>query len=443
MVNMLNKKVLIIGGGLAGSEAAWQLARRGIEVELYEMRPQKQTPAHHTPYLAELVCSNSFRSKNPEKAAGLLKEEMKLLDSLIIKVAEECQVPAGQALAVDRELFSRKITEIIENHPKMKVIREETKKLPKQRPLILATGPLTSDNLAEELFKITGRKGLYFYDAASPIIRRESIDMNKAFEANRYDKGEGKYINCPLTMEEYEIFWKELVKAERVKPKEFEQEIYFSACQPIEEVARTGKQALLFGCLKPVGLIDPRTGKQPYAVVQLRADNVQGNLYSLVGFQTSLKWTEQERVFSLIPALKKAEFVRFGVMHRNTYLNSPALINSTLEFRDFPGMFIAGQLSGVEGYIESAATGIVAGLNAFKYIKREKRIELPLTTALGSLLNYIARADLKNFQPMHVSFGLLPPLDKKIPKKERGRAYYQRSIEDLKAFISKYQEFNL
>lgn len=440
---MPEEKVQIIGGGLAGSEAAWQLAQRGVEVLLYEMRPKKQTPAHHTSYLAELVCSNSFRSKNPERAAGLLKEEMKLLGSIIIKVAEECQVPAGQALAVDRKLFSKKITKMIQNHPRIKVIRKEIKSLPGERPLIIATGPLTSNRFAQELFRITKKKGLYFYDAASPIVYRQSIDMSKAFEANRYDKGEGTYINCPLTKEEYENFWNELVKAERVKPKNFEKEIYFSACQPIEEVAKSGKQALLFGCLKPVGLIDPRTGERPYAVAQLRRDNVKGDLYSLVGFQTSLKWSEQERVFRLIPALYKAEFVRFGVMHRNTYLNSPSLIDPTLEFRDYPGLFIAGQLSGVEGYIESAATGIVAGLNALRYLKGEKRIELPLTTVLGSLLNYIARADSENFQPMHVSFGLLPPLDKKVPKKKRGKAYFLRSIYDLKAFISKTQEFNL
>lgn len=444
---MSRRKVVIIGGGLAGSEAAWQLAERGVEVLLYEMRPVKQTPAHHTPYLAELVCSNSFRSKSPEKAAGLLKEEMKLLGSLIIKVAEDCQVPAGQALSVDRELFAKKITEIIENHPKIKVIREEVKKLPDARPLIIATGPLTSDSFAEELFKITGNKGLYFYDAASPIVKKESIDMSKAFEANRYEKGEGSYINCPLTKEEYENFWNELVKAERVKPKEFEKEIYFSACQPVEEVARSGKQALLFGCLKPVGLIDPRTGERPYAVVQLRQDNVQGDLYSLVGFQTSLKWSEQERVFRLIPALHRAEFVRFGVMHRNTYLNSPELINPTLEFRNFPGVFIAGQISGVEGYIESAASGIVAGINALNYLEEEERVELPRTTALGSLLYYIASANPKNFQPMHVSFGLLPPLEneasKKISKKDKGKAYHLRSINDLKAFISKSLKFNL
>ncbi len=436
-------KAKIIGGGLAGSEAAWQLAQRGVEVELYEMRPKNQTPAHRTPYLAELVCSNSFRSKSPEKAAGLLKEEMKLLGSLIIKVAEKCQVPAGQALAVDRELFARRITEIIEKHPKIKLIRDEVRELPKERPLIIATGPLTSESLAKELFKITGKEGLYFYDAASPIVQKESIDMSKAFEANRYGKGEGKYINCPLTKEEYEVFWSELIKAERVKPKEFEKEVYFSACQPIEEVARRGKQALLFGCLKPVGLIDPRTGERPYAVVQLRQDSIKGDLYSLVGFQTGLKWSEQERIFRLIPALHQAEFVRFGVMHRNTYLNSPSLINPTLEFRDFPGMFLAGQLSGVEGYIESAASGIVAAVNAFKFLKKESRVDLPVTTALGSLLYYISHAESKNFQPMHVSFGLLPPLNRKVSKKDRGRAYYHRSIRELKEFISKNPEFNL
>lgn len=435
----MGRKALIIGGGLAGSEAAWQLASRGVEVVLYEMRPKKFTPAHHTPYLAELVCSNSFRSKNPAKAAGLLKEEMKILGSAIVRLAEECQVPAGQALAVDRELFAQKVTEAIESHPRIKLIREEITEIPEDRPTIIATGPLTSDIFTSRLVELTGKGALYFYDAASPIVLKDSIDMSKAFVATRYGKGEGSYINCPLNKEEYRVFWRELVRAERVKPREFEKEVYFSACQPVEEVARSGERALLFGCLKPVGLIDPRTGKRPYAVVQLRQDNLKGNLYSLVGFQTSLKWSEQERVFRLIPALQKAEFVRFGVMHRNTYLNSPMLLKPTLEFRDFPGLFLAGQVSGVEGYIESAASGIVAALNALAYLEGRDRVELPVTTALGSLLNYIAHADPKNFQPMHVSFGLLPPLEEGTSpsKEERGRAFCRRAMEDLKAFISK------
>ncbi len=434
---------MIIGGGLAGSEAAWQVASRGVEVELYEMRPKKFTPAHRTPYFAELVCSNSFRSKNPEKAAGLLKEEMKLLGSLIIKLAEESSVPAGQSLAVDRVLFAQKVTQTLENHPKIKIIREEITEVPEERPTIIATGPLTSDALASSLVKLTGKETLYFYDAASPIVLKDTIDMSKVFEANRYGKGEGSYLNCPMSEEEYRVFWQELVKAERVKPREFEKELYFSACQPIEEVARRGEKALLFGCLKPVGLIDPRTGKRPYAVVQLRQDNLKGNLFSLVGFQTSLKWSEQERVFRLIPALMKAEFVRYGVMHRNTYLNSPLLLNPTLEFKDFAGLFLAGQISGVEGYIESAASGIVAGINALAYLEGKERVELPTTTALGSLLHYIAFAEPENFQPMHVNFGLLEPLPgaKKIPKKKRPEAYYRRAIKELKKFKSRISLF--
>jgi methylenetetrahydrofolate--tRNA-(uracil-5-)-methyltransferase len=433
-------EVTIVGGGLAGSEAAYLLATRGIKVTLFEMRPKKMTPAHKTPYLAELVCSNSFRSNDIKKAPGLLKEEMRLLGSLTMQVAEEAKIPAGMALAVDREIFSQKITEIISSHPLIEIVREEVKEIPSQRPLIIATGPLTSPSLENSLRELTGSESLYFYDAAAPIVLKESIDMEKAFEGNRYGKGEGSYINCPLTEEEYEIFYEELVKAERVLPRNFEKEIYFTACQPIESLARQGKQTLLYGPMKPVGLIDPRTGKQPFAVVQLRQDDASARLYNMVGFQTSLKWKEQERIFRLIPALRKAEFVRFGVMHRNTYLNSPKILKPTLEMRDFPGIFLAGQISGVEGYIESAASGIVAALNVFAKLKGYEEVILPPTTALGSLLLYISNEKVKDFQPMHVNFGLLPPLEKKMRKRERYEAYAERALSDLKSFLARRKE---
>lgn len=433
-------KVVIVGGGLAGSEAAYLLANKGMKVTLFEMRPKKMTPAHKTPYLAELVCSNSFRSNDIKKASGLLKEEMRLLGSLTMQVAEEAKVPAGMALAVDREIFSRRITETISSHPLIEIVREEVTEIPSQRPLIIATGPLTSPSLESSLKELTGSESLYFYDAAAPIVLKESIDMEKAFEGNRYGKGEGSYINCPLTEEEYEIFYEELVKAERVLPRDFEKEIYFTACQPIESLARQGKQTLLYGPMKPVGLIDPHTGKQPFAVVQLRQDDASARLYNIVGFQTSLKWKEQERVFRLIPALRKAEFVRFGVMHRNTYLNSPKILKPTLEMRRFPGIFLAGQISGVEGYIESAASGIVAALNVFAKLNGYEEVILPPTTALGSLLLYISNEKIKDFQPLHVNFGLLPPLEKKMRKKERYEAYAQRALSDLKAFLARRKE---
>jgi methylenetetrahydrofolate--tRNA-(uracil-5-)-methyltransferase len=433
-------KVVVVGGGLAGSEATYLLANKGIKVTLFEMRPKKMTPVHRSAYLAELVCSNSFRSNDVKKAPGLLKEEMRLLGSLTMQVAEKAKVPAGMALAVDREIFSRKITEIISSHPLIEIVREEVKEILPQRPLIIATGPLTSSSLENSLRELTGSESLYFYDAAAPIVLKESIDMEKAFEGNRYGKGEGSYINCPLTEEEYEIFYEELVKAERVLPRDFEREIYFTACQPIESLARQGKQTLLYGPMKPVGLIDPHTGKQPFAVVQLRQDDASARLYNMVGFQTSLKWKEQERIFRLIPALKKAEFVRFGVMHRNTYLNSPKILKPTLEMRDFPGIFLAGQISGVEGYIESAASGIVAALNVFAKLKGYEEVILPPTTALGSLLFYISNEKIKDFQPMHVNFGLLPPLEKKMRKKERYEAYAKRALSDLKTFLARRKE---
>jgi methylenetetrahydrofolate--tRNA-(uracil-5-)-methyltransferase len=436
----LKDYVTIVGAGLAGSEAAFQLARLGVKVKLFEMRPYRQTPAHRSGDFAELVCSNSFRSKELTRAAGLLKAEMRILNSLVMQVADQTSLPAGTALAVDRAAFAHQITQIIIENPLVEVIREEVKEIPSERPLILATGPLTSPHLELALQKLTGSESLYFYDAAAPIVQRESIEMSRAFEASRYGKGEGSYINCPLTEEEYEVFWQELVKAKRVLPHQFEQEVYFAACQPIEVLAKQGKQTLLFGPLKPVGLTDPRTGQKPFAVVQLRQDDAARELYSLVGFQTGLKWSEQERVFKLIPALFQAEFVRYGVMHRNTFINSPKLLKPNLEFKKLKGVFVAGQLGGTEGYIESAASGIVAALNAYALLKSYPEVVLPPTTALGSLLAYITNPELKDFQPMHASFGLLPSLEKHLPKKMRYRAYAERAVQDLKAYLAHRKE---
>ncbi len=433
-------KVVVIGAGLAGSEAAYYLAQKGVKVILYEMRPVKKTPVHQTGNFAELVCSNSFRSLELTKAAGLLKEEMRLLGSLVLKVAEECRVLAGVALAVDRKKFSSRITEILTSHPNIKVIREEITKLNLKQPTIIATGPLTSSSLEKELARLTGSKSLYFYDAASPILTRDSLNFKKIFLASRYNKGEGNYLNCPMNKTEYERFWEELISAETVPLKEFEKEIYFSGCLPIEVMAKKGKDTLRFGPLKPVGLINHLTKKKPYAVVQLRQDDFTGSLYSMVGFQTNLKWKEQERVFRMVPGLERAEFVRFGVMHRNTYLNSPQVLKNTLEFRDYPGFFLAGQISGVEGYIESAATGIIAAMNLWSKFNHLNNVVLPLTTALGSLINYVTNPHHKNFQPMHVSFGLMPPFEKKLSKKERFLAYSQRALNDLKIFLEKRKE---
>ncbi|MGB9825833.1 MAG: methylenetetrahydrofolate--tRNA-(uracil(54)-C(5))-methyltransferase (FADH(2)-oxidizing) TrmFO, partial [Desulfofundulus sp.] len=357
----MTEAVTVIGAGLAGAEAAWQLVRRKVPVKLYEMRPQKFTPAHHTSYFAELVCSNSLRAAALENAVGLLKEEMRRLDSLIMACADKYRVPAGGALAVDREGFARAVTEILESHPLVEVCREEVTDIPEEGIVVLATGPLTSEAMSRSLRDLTGIEYLYFYDAVAPIVTRESINFDRVFCSSRYGKGEGEYINCPMTREEYERFQEALATAERAPRKEFEKEINFEGCLPIEVLARRGKDAMRYGPLKPVGLIDPRTGRQPYAVVQLRQDNAAGTLYNLVGFQTHLKWDEQKRVFRMIPGLEEAEFVRFGVMHRNTYVNSPILLYPTFECKKRAGLFLAGQMTGVEGYVESAASGLMAG----------------------------------------------------------------------------------
>ncbi|MDK2821953.1 MAG: methylenetetrahydrofolate--tRNA-(uracil-5-)-methyltransferase [Clostridia bacterium] len=428
----LPDKVIVVGGGLAGSEAAWQLARRGIKVELWEMRPEKLTPAHRTGYLAELVCSNSLRSDSLENAAGILKEEMRLANSLIMKVAEECKVPAGKALAVDRERFAFQITSIIESNPLITVIREEVCRIPQEDIVIIATGPLTSDALSQELESLIGESYLYFYDAAAPIVTTESLDHNRIFKASRYNRGEADYLNCPLNEEEYQRFYQALIEAKRHPRHEFEPEVIFEGCMPIEVMAKRGPSTLLFGPMRPVGLVDPRTGKEPYAVVQLRRDNLEGTLYNLVGFQTNLRWREQERVFRLIPGLEKAEFVRFGVMHRNTYINSPQLLKRTLQLKDYPHILLAGQLTGVEGYIESAASGLIAGINAARLYYGKEPLEIPDTTAHGSLIKYITdNVPHDIFQPMHVNFGLFPSLERRIKvRRKRNLAIAKRALND-------------
>lgn len=433
------EKVKVIGGGLAGCEAAWRIANMGFRVELYEMRPVASTPAHHTDKLAELVCSNSFRSNELTNAAGLLKEEMRLLDSLIIRKAEEHSVPAGAALAVDREKFASAVTAAIEEHPLIEIKREEVVEIP-EAPAIIATGPLTSEAFSKAISDFLGNEYLYFYDAAAPIITRDSIDWNIAFWGSRYNKGEEDYVNLPMTEEEYMEFYNELINAEVHPLKEFEKPVFFEGCMPIEVMAKRGPKTLLFGPLKPVGIIDPRTGKQPYAVVQLRKENKEGTLFNMVGFQTSLKWPEQKRVFSKIPGLKDPEFVRYGFIHRNTFITSPRFLHPWLEVKSVPGLFFAGQITGVEGYIESAASGIVAGINIVRRMKGQDPLPFPAETVIGALCNYVATADPKNFQPMKANFGVLPPLEGNIKsKKERNRLLAERSLEILKKFVEENQ----
>lgn len=431
----MEKKVIVIGAGLAGSEAAWQLAKRGVNVDLYEMRPKKMTPAHKTQNFAELVCSNSLRANNITNAVGLLKEEMRRLDSLIIKCADATQVPSGGALAVDRDKFSEMITETIKNHPNINVIEEEITQIPKEDiPVVVATGPLTSDALSQDIRTYTKQEGLYFYDAAAPIIEKDSIDMNKVYLKSRYDKGEAAYLNCPMTKDEFFNFYNALITAEAAPLKEFEKEIYFEGCMPFEEMAKRGEKTLLFGPMKPVGLEDPKTDKRPYAVVQLRQDNSEGTLYNIVGFQTHLKWGEQKRIINLIPGLENANIVRYGVMHRNTYLNSPQLLEKTYKLKEEKNIYFAGQMTGVEGYVESAASGIVAALNAL-YNQEDKQIIFPTETMIGAMANYIVDNTSKNFQPMNANFGIIKPLPERIKdKKEKYERYANRSLEILENF---------
>lgn len=413
------KQVTVIGAGLAGSEAAWQIASRGVPVKLYEMRPVVKTPAHHTDKFAELVCTNSLRANGLTNAVGVLKEEMRMLDSIILKSADKNAVPAGGALAVDRDGFSGDITNILHNHPLIEVVNEEIQHIPEEGIVVIATGPLTSPALSAEIKALMGEEYFYFYDAAAPIVEKDSIDMSKVYLASRYDKGEAAYLNCPMTEEEFNAFYDALVSAEVAQLKEFEKEVYFEGCMPIEVMMKRGKQTALFGPMKPVGLVNPHTGELPYAVVQLRQDNAAGTLYNLVGFQTHLKWGEQKRVFSMIPGLENAEFVRYGVMHRNTFINSPRLLKPTYQLKTNENLFFAGQMTGVEGYVESAASGLIAGINAARKAKGEELVVLPETSTIGSMAHYVTNADPKHFQPMNANFGLLRHWAKKSAIKKR------------------------
>ncbi|RBP95235.1 methylenetetrahydrofolate--tRNA-(uracil-5-)-methyltransferase [Cytobacillus firmus] len=432
---MKDTAVNVIGAGLAGSEAAWQLASRGIRVKLYEMRPVRQTPAHHTDKFAELVCSNSLRANTLTNAVGVLKEEMRKLNSVIIHSADSSAVPAGGALAVDRHDFAARVTEQVKNHPNVTVINEEVTDIP-EGPTVIATGPLTSEALSGKLKELSGEDYLYFYDAAAPILEKDSIDMNKVYLKSRYDKGEAAYLNCPMTEEEFDRFYEALTSAETVPLKEFEKEIFFEGCMPIEVMANRGKKTMLFGPMKPVGLEDPKTGKRPYAVVQLRQDDAAGTLYNIVGFQTHLKWGPQKEVIRLIPGLENAEIVRYGVMHRNTFINSPKVLRATYQFKNRDDLFFAGQMTGVEGYVESAASGLVAGINAARLVKGEDPLEFPHETAIGSMARYITTANPKSFQPMNANFGLFPELPEKIRgKKERNEKHAEKALGTIQNFV--------
>lgn len=431
---MTQAAITVVGAGLAGSEAAWQIAQAGVPVRLYEMRPKTQTPAHHTDKFAELVCSNSLRANALTNAVGVLKEEMRRFNSVIIGAADRCAVPAGGALAVDRHEFAEYVTNAVRNHPLIEVMTEEITRIP-DGIVVIATGPLTSPALSEELKRLTGEDYLYFYDAAAPIIEKESIDMSKVFMASRYDKGEAAYLNCPMTEEEFNRFYDELIAAEAVPLKEFEKEIFFEGCMPIEVMAKRGRQTMLFGPMKPVGLTDPHTGKKPYAVVQLRQDNGAATLYNIVGFQTHLKWPEQKRVFSLIPGLENCEIVRYGVMHRNTFINSPKLLKPTYQYKDRDTLFFAGQMTGVEGYVESAASGLLAGMNAARLAKGEQLLVLPPETIMGSMAKYITSADPNHFQPMNANFGLVPEWPERIRnKREKNEKLAERALDTIQNF---------
>ncbi|MHC5217577.1 FADH(2)-oxidizing methylenetetrahydrofolate--tRNA-(uracil(54)-C(5))-methyltransferase TrmFO [Enterococcus sp. LJL128] len=431
----MTKTVTVIGAGLAGSEAAWQVAQAGVPVTLYEMRPVKNTPAHQTEDFAELVCSNSLRGNNLTNAVGVLKEEMRQLDSVIIHSADETAVPAGGALAVDRDNFSKLITERIKNHPLITVKNEEITDIP-EGITIIATGPLTSEGLSDKIKEFNGSEGFYFYDAAAPIIDQSTIDMDKVYLKSRYDKGEAAYLNCPMTKEEFNQFHQALVEAEVVPLKTFEKEKFFEGCMPIEVMAKRGIKTMLFGPMKPVGLEDPKTGKRPYAVIQLRQDNAAASLYNIVGFQTHLKWGEQKRVFQMIPGLENAEFVRYGVMHRNSFMNSPELLEPTYQTKKRSDLFFAGQMTGVEGYVESAASGLLAGINAARLAKEAEPVIFPRETAMGSMAYYITHAEGKHFQPMNANFGLFPELPARIKdKKERYEALAQRALSVQKEMI--------
>ena len=432
--------MVVIGGGLAGCEAAWQVASRGIDVTLYEMRPVVSTPAHRTDLLAELVCSNSLGSDRAERAPGLLKRELRRLGSLILRCADACTVPAGSALAVGREAFAQMVTHAIVSHPRITLCRQEVTELGQEGTTIVATGPLTSDSLASEIAALAGQDSLYFYDAMAPIVALESIDQTKTFRESRYGKSGADYINCPMTREQYDCFLGEMLAAETIPLRDFEREDkhFFEACLPVEVLAARGRDGLRYGPLKPVGLRDPHTGQRPYAVVQLRQDNLAGTLYNLVGFQTNLRWPEQKRVFGLIPGLERAEWVRFGQMHRNTFVNAPALVDATMRWRTRVGLFFAGQIVGTEGYVGSTASGLVAGLNAARLLLGREPVVFPQTTVLGALMGYVSASKEKRFQPMKANFGIIPPLNPHVPnKRKRYAAFAERSQHDLEDTIAR------
>jgi len=426
----MHEQIIIIGGGLAGCEAAWQAARRDVPVTLYEMKPQRFSPAHVSPHLGELVCSNSLRSDSLGNAVGLLKEEMRRLGSLILAVAEETRVPAGDALAVDRQSFAEKITARLEAVEKIQILREEKTEIPADAIVIIASGPLTSPGLAETIQKLTGQESLYFYDAIAPIVDGDSLSMDVVFRASRYGEG-NDYLNCPLSRDEYEHFVDELCRGEKVPYREFERPVHFEGCLPVEEMAERGRETLAHGPMKPVGLQDPRTGKRPYAVVQLRHEDGRGTSYNLVGFQTKLKWKEQERIFRLIPGLERAVFHRFGSLHRNTFIHSPTLLEKTLQFRKDPRIFFAGQITGVEGYVESTAMGLLAGINAARRVQGKLPVYPSQTTGMGALIHYICNPQAKQFQPMNVNFGLFPAADGPLRGKDKRRALADRALRDL------------
>ena len=430
--------IKVIGAGLAGTEAAWQLARRGLDVDLWEMRPVRSTPAHQTGQMAELVCSNSLKSDSENTAPWLLKEEMRRAGSLLIEIARAAAVPAGHALAVDRELFAAKVTSAISGEPRIRVHREEVTWVDEHEGItIIATGPLTSDALAREIARFSGSEHLYFYDSISPIVEAESIDMARVYLAARYDKGTADYINCPFTREEYDRFYDALAAAESVEARDWEKLNYFEACLPIEELARRGRDTLCFGPMKPVGLRDPRTGKQPHAVVQLRRENLRADSYNIVGFQNHLKYGEQRRVFRMIPGLENARFLRYGQIHRNTYINAPSLLTATLQMKARPNVLFAGQICGVEGYTESIASGLMAGVHAAALANGAELVPPPRASAFGSLVHYITNADLKHFQPANITFDLLPPLDERVrDRAQRHRLQCERALREFEGWLA-------
>jgi methylenetetrahydrofolate--tRNA-(uracil-5-)-methyltransferase len=429
---------LVIGGGLSGCEAAWQIARAGIAVDLYEMRPSRSTPAHRTGLLGELVCSNSLKSDDGHTASGLLKRELRALGSIVLQAADRTAVPAGSALAVDRDRFAEEITERLQRHPLVRIVTREVTRLPVGGPLVVASGPLTSEALAGDLAARLGQENLFFYDAIAPLIEADSLDKSMIFTASRYGKGAPAYLNCPFNRQQYQRFYEQLVGAETAPLHDFEKDLFFQACLPVEEMARRGPRTLLFGPLRPVGLIDPRTGKRPWAVVQLRRDNAGGSIYNMVGCQTRLRQPEQRRVFRLIPGLERARFLRYGSVHRNTYVCAPRLLDVSLNVRRLPELFLAGQLTGAEGYIEAVATGLIAGLNAVRRIQDRPPLVPPETTLLGSLCRYLATADAAHFQPMNVNFGILPPPAEPIRgRRDRRRWMARRALSDLDLWLRK------